>query len=172
MHPRYPPGAPLWQYLFNAFVPPSDGKAYLAHFVLLLAPLLILWNAVRWSQPLWIVAILALVLLAIANFGLGVSTLYVDQITAVWYLGTILAAVADHNLASRRIALYAAPLAVLALLKDAGLPLAVSGAVILAALFFCRRAAASTPLRSNLLRTNAALAVLLAPLLLCVQVWS
>ena len=25
MHPRYPPGAPLWQYLFNAFLPPSEG---------------------------------------------------------------------------------------------------------------------------------------------------
>ena len=40
MHPRYPPGAPLWQYLFNAFLPPSEGRTYLAHFVLLLAPLL------------------------------------------------------------------------------------------------------------------------------------
>ena len=78
MHPRYPPGAPLWQYLFNAFLPASDSKAYFAHFVLLLAPLLVLWNGVRWSQPIWIVGILALVLLAVANFGLGISTLYVD----------------------------------------------------------------------------------------------
>jgi NAD(P)-dependent dehydrogenase (short-subunit alcohol dehydrogenase family) len=34
MHPRYPPGASLWQYLFNALAPASEGKAYLAHFVL------------------------------------------------------------------------------------------------------------------------------------------
>ena len=93
---------PLWQYLFNAFLPASEGNAYFAQFVLLLAPLLVLWNGVRWSQPIWIVAILALVLLAIANFGLGVSTLYVDQTIGVWYLGTILAAIADDNLASRR----------------------------------------------------------------------
>ena len=139
--------------------------------MLLLSPLLILWNAVRWSQPLWIVAILALVLLAIANFGLAVTTLYVDQITAVWYLGAILAAVADANLTSRRAALYAAPLAVLALLKDAGLPLAVSGAVIVAALF-CYRALGSEPARSSLRRTGVALVVLAAPLLLCVQAWS
>jgi len=171
MHPRYPPGAPLWQYLFNAFVTPSDGKAYFAHFVLLLAPLLVLWKAVRWSQPIWIVAILALVLLAIANFGLAVSTLYVDQTMSVWYLGTILTAVADEHLASRRVALYAAPLAVLALLKDAGLPLAVSATVIVAALF-CYRALEVEGSRSGWRKTGVALAVLLAPLLLCVQVWS
>jgi hypothetical protein len=171
MHPRYPPGAPLWQYLFNAFLPASDGKAYFAHFVLMLAPLLALWNGVRWSQPIWIVAILALVLLAIANFGLGVSTLYVDQTIGVWYLGTVLAAIADDNLASRRVALYAAPLAVLALLKDAGLPFAASGAAILAALF-CSRALESARPRSGLMKTGAALAVLLAPPLLCAQVWS
>ena len=171
MHPRYPPGASLWQYLFNALAPASEGKAYLAHFVLLLAPLLVLWNRVRWSQPLWIVAILALVLLAISNFGLGVSALYVDQTIGVWYVGTILAAIADDNLASRRVALYAAPLAVLALLKDAGLPFAVSGAVILAALFGCR-AAESAPARVASMKSAAALAILLAPTLLCVQVWS
>ncbi len=171
MHPRYPPGAPLWQYLFNAFVPASDGKAYFAHFVLLLAPLLVLWNGVRWSQPIWIVGILALVLLAVANFGLGISTLYVDQTIGVWYLGTILAAIADDNLASRRVALYAAPLAVLALLKDAALPFAISGAAILAALF-CWRALERARPRSGLLKTGAAFAVLLAPVLLCAQVWS
>jgi hypothetical protein len=173
MHPRYPPGAPLFQYLFNAFVTPSDGKAYFAHFVLLFAPLLMLWNSVRWSQPIWLVAIFALVLLAIANFGLGVATLYVDQIIGVWFLGAILAAAADDNLASPRVTLYAAPLAVLAVLKDAGFPLAVSGAAIVAALF-CYRALGtehSSP-SSSLRRTGVALAVLLAPLLLCVQMWS
>ena len=171
MHPRYPPGAPLWQYLFNAFLPASEGKAYFAHFVLLLAPLLVLWNGVRWSQPIWIVGILALVLLAVANFGLGISTLYVDQTIGVWYLGTILAAIADDNLASRRVALYAAPLAVLALLKDAALPFAISGAAILAAVFCCRALERARP-RSGLIKTGAALAVLLAPVLLCAQVWS
>lgn len=171
MHPRYPPGAPLWQYLFNALMPASEGKAYFAQFLLLLAPLLVLWNGVRWLQPIWIVSILALVLLAIANFSLGVSTLYVDQTIGVWYVGTILAAIADDNLVSRRVALYAAPLAVLALLKDAGLPFAVSGAVILTALFCCRALARARP-RSGLIKTAAALAVLLAPLLLCAQLWS
>jgi hypothetical protein len=171
MHPRYPPGAPLWQYLFNAFLPASDGKAYFAQFVLLLAPLLALWNGVRWSQPTWIAAILALVLLAVANFGLGVSTLYVDQVIGAWYLGAIVAAVADDNLGSRRVALYAAPLAVLALLKDAGLAFAVSGAAILAAVFCCRVLERARP-RSGLRKTGAALAVLLAPPLLCAQLWS
>jgi len=169
-HPRYPPGAPLWQYLFNAFQPYSEGRTYFAHFVLLLAPLLLLWSGVRWSQVPWILAILGLVLLAVANLGLGVSTLYVDQIIGVWYLGTILAAFADENLASRRVALYAVPLAVLALLKDSGLALAVSGAIIVAILF-CSRMLGREATRVAW-KTSAALAVLLLPMLLCVQAWS
>jgi hypothetical protein len=171
IHPRYPPGAPLWQYLFNSLLPPSESRIYLAHFVLLLAPLLMLWNNLRWSQVGWSVAILALVLLAIANFGLGVSTLYVDATIGVWYVGTLLAAIADENLGLRRVALYAAPLAVIALLKDAGVAFAASGAVIIAALY-CHRALASRRPWSAVRQTGTALAVLLLPMLLCVQVWS
>lgn len=171
IHPRYPPGAPLWQYFFNALSPPSEGKAYFAHFILLAAPLLQLWNKVRWSEPAWIAAVFALVLLAIANFGISVSTVLVDHIIAVWFLGALLAAFADDDIASRRIALYAAPLAVIALLKDAGLALAASGAFILAALACHRMLTAQQP-RWVLRRTSTALAVLLAPMLLCVQTWS
>ncbi len=171
IHPRYPPGATLWQYLFNSLQPASESTIYLAHFVLLLAPLLMLWDTLRWSQLGWSVAILALVLLAVANFGTSVSTLFVEQTIGVWYGGTLLAAIADENLASRRVVLYAAPLAVIALLKDAGLAFAASGAVIIAALF-CHRAFASGRSWSAVRKTGAALAVLLAPMLLCVQVWS
>ncbi len=171
IHPRYLPGAPLWQYLFNAFGLPSEGKAYFAHFILLTAPLLQLWRQVRWSESAWIGAILALVLLAIANFGVGVSTILVDPIIGVWFLGTLLAAFADDNLASRRVVLYAAPLAVIALLKDVGLALAASGAFILAALV-CTRMLTPEHRRRALPKAATALAVLLAPMLLCVQVWS
>ncbi len=170
-HPRYPPGAPLWQYLFNAFLMPSEGKAYFAHFVLLLAPLLALWNGVRWSQPLWIVAILALALAAIANLGLGVSTLYVDQIVGVWFLGVLLTALADDNLVLRRVVLYAAPLAVIALLKDVGVAFAACGAAIVAALV-CLRLLASAERSTALRKSAVAAASLLVPSLLCVQVWS
>ena len=171
LHPRYPPAAPLWQYLFNVFGSPSEGKTYFAHFVLLLAPVLMLWNTLRWSQPVWVIAILALVLFAIANFGLGVSTIYVDQIIGVWYLGTLLAAFSDDKLDLRRLVLYAAPLTVVALLKDVGLALAASGALIIAALSHRRNLASGQP-GSALLRTGAGLAVLLVPMLLCVQLWS
>jgi hypothetical protein len=170
LHARYPPGAPLWQYLFNAFLPFSEGRTYFAHFVLLLAPLLILWNGLRWSQLLWIVAILALALLAVANFGLGVSTLYVDATIGVWYVGTILAAFTDDKLASGRVALYAAPLAALALLKDSALALAASAAVIVAALY-CRRALAAGHKRVAW-KTAAAFAALALPMLLGAQAWS
>jgi hypothetical protein len=171
MHPRYPPGAPLWQYLFSAFLPPSEARTYFAHFVLLLAPLLVLWGGLNWRQFAWILGILFLVIVALANFGLGVSTLYVDQHIGAWFLGTLLAAMADRNLASKRIALYALPIAVLALLKDVGLAFAVAGAVILSILF-CHRALTSRRRGAALRQTCAAVAVLLAPALLCVQVWS
>lgn len=171
LHPRYPPGAPLWQYLFNAFQPASEARTYFAHFVLLLAPLLMLWNNASWRQPAWIAAILAVVVLAVANFGLGVSTLYVDQHIGAWYLGTLLTAVADKNLRWSRVARYAAPLAALALLKDTGLALAVSGAMLIAALAY-RRQNATKNTRQRAGETTATLALLLAPALLCVQVWS
>ena len=172
MHPRYPPGAPLWQYFFNALGPSSEGKAYFAHFVLLVAPLLPLWNKVRWSQPGWIAAILALVLLAVANFGLGVSLVYVDHLVGLWFLGTLVAALVDENLTARRLALYAAPLAVIALLKDAGVAFAACGAGILATLVFSR-SLSSGYRRPAILRGSAvALAVLLAPAVLCSQTWS
>ncbi len=170
MHPRYPPAAPLWQYLFNSFQPYSESTTYLANFALLLAPLLLLWNNLRWPQAGWIVAILGLVLLAIANFGLGVNTLYVDHIIGAWYFGTVWAAFADPNLGSGRVALYAAPLAALALLKDAGFAFAASGALIITALFFNR--AIATARIGLVLKTSAALAALLVPTLLCVQLWS
>ena len=68
-------------------------------------------------------------------------------------------------------ALYAAPLAVFVLLKDAGLALAVSGAVIVSALY-CRRVLIGEYPRAGLRKTAAALAALLVPMLLCVQLWS
>jgi hypothetical protein len=170
MHPRYPPGATLWQYLFNAFLPPSEGRIYFAHFVLLLAPLLMLWDNVRWSRPAWAFAILAIVLLTIANFGLGVSTLYVDQHVGVWYVGTLLAATTDKELVWRRVVFHAAALAVVALLKDVGLAFALSGALIIAVLIYRRhRITAST---RRLREASAALVVLLVPMLLCTQTWS
>jgi hypothetical protein len=171
IHPRYPPGAPLWQYLFTAFLPFSEGRTYFAHFVLLLAPLLMLWNGLRSSQLAWSGAILALVLLAIANLGLGVSTLYVDQIIGVWYLGILLAVITDDNLTWSRIALYAAPISVIALLKDAGVGFAASSAVIVAAIYYSRTSGQQRSW-SAIRQASAAAAVLLLPMLLCVQLWA
>ena len=95
MHPRYPPAAPLWQYLFNVFREPSEGTAYLAQFVLLLTPLLVLWERVTWRQAHWLVLLLALGVLALTNFGLGISSLYVDHVIGAWFIGTILCFVMD-----------------------------------------------------------------------------
>src|SRR5688572_29252107 len=130
MHPRYPPAAPLWQYLFNAFREPSEGTAYLAQFVLLMAPLLVLWERVSWRRAGWLLLILALCVLALTDFGLGVNSLYVDHVIGAWFIGTILCFVADSP-TLRRSAVYALPLATLALLKESSLAFALAAAGIL-----------------------------------------
>jgi hypothetical protein len=137
MHPRYPPAATLWQYLFNALGVPTEGKAYLAQFVLLVAPLLVLWNGLMWRQLLWISSIAALCVLALANYGLGVVSLYVDPVISTWFAGVILAHMLDPQHGWLRRALQsAAPIAVIALLKDGALGFALAAGGTIATLLF------------------------------------
>jgi hypothetical protein len=134
MHPRYPPAATLWQYLFSALGVPTEGKAYLAQFVLLVIPLLVLWDRLVWRQVAWIASISALCVLVLANYGLGVVNLYVDPVISTWFAGVLLSNIADSDQSwLRRALLSAAPIAVIALLKDGalGFALAASGTVAL-----------------------------------------
>src|SRR5688572_30355901 len=67
MHPRYPPAAPLWQYLFNVFLLPRESFTYFGQFVLLFAPLLVLWEAIPWRHAMWSVGVLALCVLVLRS---------------------------------------------------------------------------------------------------------
>lgn len=170
MHPRYPPAAPLWQYLFNVFRAPSEGTAYLAQFVLLLTPLLVLWERITWRRAYWALAILALCLLALTNFGLGISSLYVDHVIGAWFVGTILCFVMDSP-TSRRSLVYALPLTTLALLKESSFAFAVAAAGIMGTLIFL-----NTWRKAGRPMTSAAQAACLAliitiPAALCLQAW-
>jgi hypothetical protein len=135
MHPRYPPAAPLWQYLFSVFRGPSEGTAYLAQFVLLMTPLLVLWERITWRRGYWLFLIVALCVLALTDFGLGITSLYVDHVIGAWFIGTILCFVADSPTLRRR-AVYALPLATLALLKESSFAFSLAAAGILGALIW------------------------------------
>lgn len=170
MHPRYPPAAPLWQYLFNVFREPHEGTAYLAQFVLLLTPLLVLWERTSWRQAHWPLLILALCLLALTNFGLGVSSLYVDHVIGAWFVGTILCFVIDAP-TSRRIIVYALPLTALALIKESSVAFSLAAAGILGSLLWLRLWKASGRVVLPALRGLFVIIAVTLPALLCLQVW-
>jgi hypothetical protein len=171
MHPRYPPAAPLWQYLFNVFLPAREGFTYLGQFVLLFAPLLVLWESIAWRQPQWWIVVLALVGLVLTNFGLGITSLYVDHVLGVWFAGTVFSFVLERGCPWPRLLVFAAPVAVIALLKDAGLPFALAAATIMAVLYARRVWPASTGY-TRVARSAAVFLGLIVPAWFCSQSWS
>ncbi len=137
MHPRYPPGAPLWQYFFNVFRAPSDGIAYIAQFVLLLTPLLVLFEKIEWRRAYWVPFIAVLCVLVLANFGLGISSLYVDHVIGAWFFGIVACFVLDAPGGYKRYA-FVLPLTLLALVKGSSLEFALAAAAIIATLAVIR----------------------------------
>ena len=121
MHPRYLPGTSLWQYFFAVFSRNPEGAAYLAQFALLLTPLLVLWEKTNWRQVVWHVGILALVIVAVTNFGHGFVSLYVDHLLGAWFAGVLLNFLLEIR-SRRSITLlsYLLPLAVIVLIKTTG----------------------------------------------------
>ena len=116
----------------------SEGTVYLAQFVLLITPLLVLFEKINLRQWLWIPAILALLALALANFGHGIVSLYTDHILSVWYAGVMLQALNSDKTRLLEIGLLSLPLSVILLIKDAGLPLVVSAVFLMICLLFYR----------------------------------
>ncbi|MDP6151376.1 MAG: hypothetical protein QGH46_09120 [Gammaproteobacteria bacterium] len=126
MHPRYPPGPALWQYLFAAYTYEADGVIYLAQFVLLVVPVLVLWEKLRLKDLGWILGIVALVVWLLANLGHGTTSLYVDHVLATWFAGSLLNFLRELEQRNYlQLISYALPLAVLPLVKDVGLLLVV-----------------------------------------------
>ncbi len=136
---RYPPGAPLWQYFFLRFTGFTEGGAYLAQFCLLMLPLLVLWQDVKWRQLYWLLSVFALVALTLSNFGHGFSSLYVDHLLGAWFAGTIFNFMLDMEERSpTQLLSYVLPITTLALIKDAGLFFAAAAIGIIALLIFWR----------------------------------
>ena len=133
-HLDYPPGAPLWQYYFTLLPGYSEGATYLAQFVFLITPLLVLFENIKLKQWFWVPTMIALITLGLANFGQGIVNLYTDQLISVWYIGVIL-----HALRTRKkiktMNLLSFPLAIVLLIKDAGIALVVSGIFLVISVF-------------------------------------
>lgn len=139
LHRRYPPGAPLWQYAFTVFAPKVDASAYFAQFVLLVAPIMVLFEGLGWRRPGWLVGITLASIAGIANFGHGVASLYVDHLVSTWFAGALLVFMLQREPGLARVAALALPLVVLSLLKDAGVAFTLAAAGIIAAVLLADR---------------------------------
>jgi hypothetical protein len=129
-----------------------------------------LWERVTWRQAHWLVLILALCLIALTNFGLGISSLYVDHVIGAWFIGTILCFVMDSP-ALRRSVIYALPLAALALLKESSFAFSLAAAGILGLLVWRQTWARSGHLFTSAARALFVVVIIALPALLCLQVW-
>ena len=137
-HPDYPPGTAVWQYFFTLLPGYDEGTVYLAQFVLLMTPLLVLFEALTLRQWLWVPALLAICVLGLANFGHGIVSLYTDHQLSAWYSGVMLQAALPGRKNLLEMGVLALPLAVILLIKDAGLPMAASAVFLIICLMVLR----------------------------------
>lgn len=170
-HPRYVPGAPVWQYAFTVFAPRADSSAYLAQFVLLIAPVLVLFEGLGWKRPGWILALTLATVAGLANFGHGVASLYVDHLVSTWFAGVLLVFMLQREPRLARVAALALPLVVLSLLKDAGLAFSLAAAGIISAVLLADRWPKHGASRS-LAAALACGVLLIAPSFVALGAWS
>lgn len=144
MHPRYLPGTSLWQYYFSVYSGRPEGAAFLGQFVLLLTPLMVLWEKIAWRHVLWHLGILVLLIVLIFNFGHGFTSLYVDHLLGAWFAGILLNFLVDEKAGSLpQLGSYLLPLAVLVLIKTTGVFFAVAVSGIIALLLVMQKDNAS-----------------------------
>ena len=135
MHPRYLPGATLWQYFFAVFSGNQEGAAYLAQFTLLMTPLLVLWERLGWRDYAWHAGTLVAVIAALSNFGHGLTSLYVDHILGAWFAGILLNYLLELESRTVRQRLsYLLPLVLVVLIKTTGVFFVLANAGIIALL--------------------------------------
>lgn len=175
MHPRYPPAAPLWQYFFNVFREPNEGTTYIAQFVLLATPLMVLFERIdirrHWSVvTFWIVLILAVCLLVLTDFGLGISSLYVDHVIGAWFIGILLCFVFDSP-GPRKALLYILPLTLLSLIKPSSLAFALAAGGIIGASLSYQSWKRDRRMFSSAVVGLSTFAAIAATALLSLQVW-
>jgi hypothetical protein len=172
LHVRYVPGTTLFQYLFNRITVPSEGNAYLAQFVLLLTPTLLLLHGIRWRQWPWVVGVLALGLLVATRFSPGFSSIYVDHVLGAWFAGALLAIVLTADRPFKVQALCALPVATLALIKGTGFAFALAAVAIMAVAVLLRARSSGDGWRISAAKSLRVAVVVAIPAMLCMATWS
>jgi hypothetical protein len=128
--PTAPPAAALWHYFVCTNATYTEGNTYFAQFLLLIAPILPLYEGLSFRRPGWIAVVAALQLFLLANLGHGVTSLFVDHLLSTFFAGILFVHVANPQ-SRRTLALLALPLFVLTLLKESGVFFAASAALFL-----------------------------------------
>ncbi len=169
-HPHYLPGAPLWQYALTQFSPEVESTAYFAQFILLIAPLMVLYERLSLRQLGWAAAITLIIIIGLANFGHSVASLYVDHVIATWFAGVLILGVFQHDLDWKKLMLLFPALIVMALLKDVGIGFALAAAGLVSALVLFRYY--GDGLSAAFGKSLALGVVLLLPSLIAVAAWS
>ena len=166
--PHYPPGTALWHYFVISNTRFSEGAVYLAQFVLLTAPLTVLYRRVTWRNAWWIIVLFPLQFLLLANFGHGVASLYADPVIALLFAATVVSYLAGTRSAVDLL-LLAPCLFVLALVKEVGLLFAAGAALFVllhqALVVGNIRARILQPRRRRMIAVMFAIAFFAAPLL-------
>jgi len=81
----YPPGAALFYYFCTMAAPYSEGLVYFGHFILLVAPLALLFGDMKWRDTHWAALTYAAVLLFLCIGGSQLSSIYVDSLLSVYF---------------------------------------------------------------------------------------
>jgi len=119
-----------------------EGAAYLGQFVLLVSPLMVLWENIDWRRAGWVAGVLILVTMALANFGHGYTSLYVDHLLGAWFAGVLLNfSLSVRAQGYRRLYFYIVPLAAIVLFKSTGLFFAVACSGLMGLLLLNRESA-------------------------------
>lgn len=154
MHPRNLPGASLFQYFFAVNSSRPEGAAFLAQFVLVMSPLMVLWQKLGAKSIGWILGLLLFMAVCLANFGHGMVSIYIDHVLGVWFAGLVLNFLYElFDRSPAQLATYVLPLAAVVLFKSTGFfyVLALSG--IFGLLLLVHQSHASLALPSRLLRS-------------------
>ena len=125
MHPGYPPATALWQYFFTVFGSRSEGGVYLAHFILLMAPLMVIFELRGKAKFFWIAVLVVLLITLLANYSSGITSIYADHMLSVWFAGAVLQYFREYQQGQiKQLWIYLLPVVALLLIKNAGLILA------------------------------------------------
>lgn len=116
----YPPGTNLLHY-WAAVVSGQGGEGpyYLAHFMLLLAPVLALCSRIDWRRPGWLAGAMAMAAAIIVSLSVFVCSLMVDSVLALYLAGGLYLA-AGAVVWRKRALLFVPILFALPLVKNTG----------------------------------------------------